>query len=403
MREVNFKVLKKMNDVGIKKIIIKEFTMKMSIILLLITILISCSKKETYTVETVNGIKTFRNTNIPADPNFKITAKELFTINGSDENTKDTTRNFYFPLLANIDSKENVFIIDRTISTLFKFNNQGKFIKSFGRKGNGPGEMKDAVGLTIFSDTLYIADHGSKKTVKFDIDGNFINDVFTCNNSNPLHLFKLNSSSFVSYSSNMSFENDKEYLTCSIQILDNKFNIIKVLKSIKTELGGINFNVHDYTIPFTVGRENIFVANVSSDKYIIHVYNFKGDLLYIINKHYAKIPMPKEDLENFSQVQYKVSKTLRKFDIKFKKFVNMSGMFCDKDDNLLVQSAQSRNDTNKEDFIVDVFKDGIYKNTIKLDIGKGFDYFNIEHRRYFFNNKIYYVNREDNYVKVFEY
>jgi len=377
--------------------------MKMSIILLLITILISCSKKETYTVETINGVKTFRNTNIPADLNFKINAKELFTINGTDENSKDSTRNFYFPLLANIDSKENVFIIDRTISTLFKFNNQGKFIKSFGRKGNGPGEMIDAVGLTIFADTLYVADHGLKKTVKFDIDGNFINDVFICNNSNPVHLYKLNRSSFVSYSSLTTIENGKEFLTCSIQILDNKFNIIKVLKSIKTEFGGINFNIHDYTIPFTVGKENVFVANVSSDKYVIDVYNFKGDLLYTINKYYAKIPMPKEDLEKFSKVHAKVNKIANKFDIKYKKFVNMSGMFCDKDGNLLVQSAQIRNSTNKEDFIVDVFKDGIYLNTIKLDIGKGFDYFNIEHRRYFFNNKIYYVNREDNYVKVFEY
>jgi len=374
--------------------------------LLLIIILISCSKKETYTIETVNGVKTYRNTNIPADTNFKINPKEIFTINGTDENNKDSTRNFSFPNAVNIDSQNNIYILDRNYATIIKFDDRGNFIKSFGGKGNGPGEMLQPIGLSIVADTLYVVDGKLLKIVKFDFNGRFITDFSYSNNGTPQFLFKLNNSSFISLTTYSTIENDKEYETFSLQILDSKFNITKVLKSVKAEYIGINFNGHDYTFPFTVGKENIFVANVSADKYLIDVYSFKGDLLYTINKYYAKIPMSEEEVNSYTRVRFKSypdQSKLPKFDLKYKKCVNMWGMFCDKDGNLLVQSAQNRNNSNKEDFIVDVFKDGVYLNTIKLDIGKGFDFYNADHRRYFFNNKIYYINREDNYVKIFEY
>lgn len=70
---------------------------RLSIILIsiiLITVIFSgCSKKDqTCTITDNDGIKTYHNKNIPSDPDFKITPKELFTINGTDENNPDSTR-----------------------------------------------------------------------------------------------------------------------------------------------------------------------------------------------------------------------------------------------------------------------------------------------------------------------
>jgi len=62
-------------------------------------------------------------------------------------------------------------------STVLKFDRDGNFIKTFGRKGKGPGEFDlphslvfDAKGL------LYIADRNNARIQVFDSDGNYIRE-----------------------------------------------------------------------------------------------------------------------------------------------------------------------------------------------------------------------------------
>ena len=38
-----------------------------------------------------------------------------------------------------------------------------------------------------------------------------------------------------------------------------------------------------------------------------------------------------------------------------------------------------------------------------MDIGKAFDFYNSDHKRWFIGDRIYYQNREDNCVTVYEY
>ena len=62
-------------------------------------------------------------------------------------------------------------------STVLKFDRDGNFIKTFGRKGKGPGEFDlphslvfDAKGL------LYIADRNNARIQVFDVDGRFVRE-----------------------------------------------------------------------------------------------------------------------------------------------------------------------------------------------------------------------------------
>ena len=91
------------------------------------------------------------------------------------------------------------------------------------------------------------------------------------------------------------------------------------------------------------------------------------------------------------------------YKIKYKKAIEIFGMFFDKDNHLLIQVPLERNEENEFDFVVDAFKDGVFVNRFKMDIGKGFDFFNSDHKRWFVGDRIYYQNREDNCVTVYEY
>jgi hypothetical protein len=142
------------------------------IIILLMLILTSCTKTEkNYTVKEVDGIKVFRNKNIPSDSTFTITPKEVFKIQGYNENAIDTLRNFVFPRSTTVDSKGNIFILDQTLSQIKKFDKNGKFIKSFCNMGTGPGELRAGIGLICLSDTLYVQEVSTLQHLKFTTNG----------------------------------------------------------------------------------------------------------------------------------------------------------------------------------------------------------------------------------------
>lgn len=79
-------------------------------------------------------------------------------------------------------------------------------------------------------------------------------------------------------------------------------------------------------------------------------------------------------------------------------------MYYDKDGRLLVASSVKRNRDNRYDFLVDVFKDGVFMKKIKLNIAKGYDYVKSHDRKIFFKgDRIYHLNELEAEVIVFEY
>ena len=60
---------------------------------------------------------------------------------------------------------------------IVKFSKDGKFIKSWGRLGSGPGEFKNPHGLAIDSaGRLFVADRGNNRIQIFDQDGRYLTE-----------------------------------------------------------------------------------------------------------------------------------------------------------------------------------------------------------------------------------
>ena len=87
---------------------------------------------------------------------------------------------------------------------------------------------------------------------------------------------------------------------------------------------------------------------------------------------------------------------------KYKKSIN--SIYFDKEGRLLVASSVERNQANRYDFLVDIFKEGIFLKKIKLNIGRGYDYVKLQDRKIFFKgSRIYYLDELEAEVIVFEY
>jgi hypothetical protein len=164
-------------------------------------------------------------------------------------------------------------------------------------------------------------------------------------------------------------------------------------------------NLHDFSTSFGVGKNQIYIAKNSTEEYTIDVLSTTGDLLYKIKKDYRRIIVPEKDADEFakSKKSADLNGVDRKFNLKYKKAINDMSMFVDKNGYLLVQVPFERNKENEFDFVVDAFKDGVFINRFKMDIGKAFDFYNSDHKRWFIGNRIYYQNREDNCMTVYEY
>lgn len=368
-----------------------------NIIIAIITLflLISCTKNEkNYTVKETNGVKVYHNTTTPADPNFKIEPKELFTIQGYDENAKDSLRNFIFSQCIKVDSKNNIFIMDKKKSEIKKFDKKGKFVNSFGRKGSGPGEMEQPNTMVMQNDTLYICDEPRSQLVIFDNDGKFIRKSLIDNSL--MFMEPVDSTKFISIYGDWKNEDDQWYLIYNLHLRDFKFKVLNsfresVFKYIRDET-----YFFDHMPSFCVGKEYIYVAKISTDEYRIDVYDFNSNEKYRILKHFRRIPMSEEETQSVNKAWWCKHKP-------FKKAIDQISMYEDKNGYLLVKVPLERNDQNRFDYVVDAFKDGVFINRFKMDIGKAIDSFDNIHKKYFYSDRIYDQNCDDNCVTVYEY
>ncbi|MDD3045195.1 MAG: 6-bladed beta-propeller [Candidatus Delongbacteria bacterium] len=374
------------------------------VILALIALIIfsGCSKKElNYTVTENDGIKTFHNKNIPANADLKIIPKELFTIAREDSSSTDSTRTIHMLTCNLVDSKNNNYLLDTQTSSIKKFDSNGKFIKAFGRSGHGPGETVQPTNMAMFNDTIYVLDHTESKFVRFDCEGNFIDNI-PFQGGIPEFLRATGNKSFLGFRHSTRNEEGNFIISLKLNLMDKVFNDLA------------NFNVYEYKytegeypffdmyFPYIYSQidDMIYISVNSENEYKIKVYDEKGKLDHIIQKNYIKTKFSENELDDFNLWATNVF-GLPEVKGVYKKAIN--GMYIDKYNRLLVNPSIQRNDSNKYDYVVDVFDKGVFQNRLTFNITKGYDYLNPDVMLDFCYDRIYLLDMTNTELRVFEY
>jgi streptogramin lyase len=74
-----------------------------------------------------------------------------------------------------VDAYERAFVLDRRANEVRVFDAAGQHVRTFGRKGQGPGEFKDPIALALGPDgRLWVVDPGNGRFVVFDTAGRFL-------------------------------------------------------------------------------------------------------------------------------------------------------------------------------------------------------------------------------------
>lgn len=379
--------------------------LKVIIILSISILLTNCSKKEkNYILYKKDGISIFKNSVNPSNPNYTYSIKKLFKIVGNNDLAKDSLSNFSYIHFLTADSSNNLYVLNYKTCEIKKFNSQGKFLKTFGKKGNGPGEFLKAWQMFIFRNRLYISDYDTRQYSIFNLDGEFINRLSLDGNDLLDFPQKVGKDKIFALVTKWSFNDNSWQFQNELNLFDKNLKKLKTFK--RTEK--IKFipgktNMHNYISPFAVSEDKIFIGKNSFNEYRIDVFSFEGEKLYEITKSYRKLTLSKNELNSFKKSRKNSTPDSLTFQVSFKKAINTTSMFIDKFGNLIVQVPVERTIKNQFDFIVDSFNSGIFVNRFKINRIPGYDFYNSDQRCYFINNRVYHADRVANEITVFEY
>lgn len=393
--------------------------MKYIITLFALIILISCSKKEAeklnYEIKIKDGIEHIINEDRPsvAVENLKVNLKKSFVINGTD--SLDIEKSYFTkPKYFTVDSKDNIYIFDASNNIISKFDNTGKFVTSFGGEGNGPGEFDFVMGMACLKDTIIAMDTPVRKLNKFDTNGKFI-ETRTMGAFTSLFQ-KIFTANGKIWCQRMSFKRYEDHVEMYklIEIRDSKFNQITLLDSSSLDWPPKDIKGENSVSKcVAVNKENIYMADKGElYKYEVKVLKENGELQQVIKRKFSRLRRSAKERDLIVEEAQKKGK--KRDNEKLEDYLAETNIkpairwiYLDKYDRLLVN--ESRNIENHEDkrLMFSFFKDGIFLNSILLEIDVTYPNLVFDVISYndiiFIHDKIYAMNTHENRITVYEY
>lgn len=305
---------------------------------------------------------------------------------------------------------EKLYIAQETSFFIYSLKDLS-FIKKFGRKGEGPGEL--VFSPFVFNDIINIDDklfvQGEKKIIYFSENGEFINEL-----KKNRKYFKISPFGKNFVIREMSDKINGQFLI-SIKLIDPAGNELKNIYVQKTLLKSTN-NGNKQILPiitdtpqFTIYKNRLYV-DTSDKRFKIDVYDEKcikvGSILYKhtpikISEYDKKKAL--EEIKNDKTIRAAVKKTggweifKKRYSFIFPESFPVIKDFLIDQDKIYVQTYEKKN--GKTVYII-MSIDGNYEKTIRLPNMEPVPFTAIlvgqDVRLYkFYNNKFYYLRNND--------
>jgi hypothetical protein len=258
--------------------------------ILIFLIAISLAGADKIEVKTIDGVQVVFNPKNPAPPKgtpAKLTLKEEFSLG---EGKKEEEIFSEISSIA-VDDEGNIYLLDPRENKILVFDKKGKYLKSFGKKGQGPGEMGGPVGIHLTpAKELMVDDSLNRKLIFFSLDGKFLRNISTAT------FFGLAGVELDSQGNMIAqvviFANNK--INQEIKKFDKELNSLFTLANYDfTNILVGKFNPFSFLTIYRVNKDGtILISNL--DQYEIKVLNAEGKLIKRILKQYEPVKVTEE-------------------------------------------------------------------------------------------------------------
>ncbi len=326
-----------------------------------VMLLVSCADKNlSYKVEDADGVRVIINHNGPADPDLKIDMSEpALTLDLNAVSEADTAHAVQLNNVE-LDARGNVYVLDSRRSEIHKFDPAGKRVKIFGGRGTGPGEFLNVGFFVVWHDTVYVPSPQQLKIIKFDTDGNFITDKrYSKSSEYPGTFWKTRN-----FVTGMSYtpvpEEGPGMVIRNLNLFDDRFNCLRTFREDKFDFQDPVFDLNFVRNPCVsvTSDSMVYLPRYSENEYAFDVFDFEGNKKMTVKKRYQRIPYTEGEL---ARIQRQLDRNNLTAKGRFKNSIVLITM--DKYDRLWVQAALPDAETRR---LYDIFKDGVYQNTVEV-------------------------------------
>jgi hypothetical protein len=257
------------------------------------------------------------------------------------------------------DSKGNIyfFIFERSENFLFKFDKNGNFVRSLGRKGQGPGEIQRVSYCSIDSkDNIIISDGGNRKIIFFNSAGELSKEIkydLNLTDAVPLENGKLIVLKRIT--------NPSQSISIKLILCDADFKEIKELDVFDQppffEGGKNKGQLRAFLFEWKITKNRIYIGNEQRG-YEILVYDLEGSLVRKIRKEYEPLSLPENFRKEAEDYLLKNPNAQQWFSIP-EEIPPYNSFFIDDEGRLFVMTYEQG--LNAGEYIHDVFNpDGVY-------------------------------------------
>ncbi|NQT80049.1 MAG: 6-bladed beta-propeller [Candidatus Aminicenantes bacterium] len=329
------------------------------------------------TIEKEDGVKVIKNPKTPLYGEIELELEKDLVIGGEDVN-----ENYMFRRVSDIeiDEEGNIYVLDSRECRIQIYDKDGKYLKTIGRKGEGPGEFQRAGRMTLSAKgKLYVNEY--KKIIIFSEDGTFEKNVNT-----DFHLSSYlvtNEENFLGWS----FIRTEEGNTLDVILIDSSGKRIDTIASFpdpsvvltKAVSGGGAISVGG-SPPYSPGllfcplSDELGIYGYSTE-YKLGVVNSSGEIVFIIEKDEKRQPTSRKEENEYLEKMIERSKgggiqwsrgDLRKLH-GFAKYKPFFSLIMNDDEGHIFLAKPKPVVKEEEDTYFDFFnKEGYYLYKIKI-------------------------------------
>jgi len=340
----------------------------------LVLVVAGCKKKAAGPkVETVGGVTYVHNQATPLHPDKTLIFEEEFTFKEKDE-TGETR--LFKPGSFAVDSQDRVYIADESDMAIKVFDAQGKFLRSVGRRGSGPGEFSGIYEVVVLLDGRFlVTDFEVRRTSFFSPDGRFLTSFQWKKYYGRVYLVT-DSSCTVEERVIGKDKNERWIKTIDFSGEDKvsygKFTYPE-FKQIQISGAVISYSVPWSPASIFAGDEKRqWLYHCPTDRYLIEVYDRQGKLFRKIDRPYQPVTVTSDDINKVKARYTKkpdspMAAIFPKMELpKIKPVSDL--LLVDSAGNVWVQTNEMKKEGTKGFIAFDIFNpDGFYDARVWLD------------------------------------
>ncbi|MGD2294540.1 MAG: 6-bladed beta-propeller [Candidatus Aminicenantes bacterium] len=350
------------------------------ILILSFYLLTACGSQKTKwkgTIEEVDGVPVVKNPDQPIYPDEVVRFEEELTIGqaeGSEEYTLSHISSF------DADDEGNIYILDMRPFCVKVYDKEGKFLRSIGRTGQGPGEFQIPYNIQVTDrNEVLVCDTGKGAILFFSSEGTFLEEI-----RNPI--LRLGLYAFVDTQKNVYF--DRSF------IQERQRKLLKLpppyekYEEIVSREAPLRSPIPPPQIRFAqLPGDNLAWAN--SSEYAIHIIDSQGRTVKKIEKEYAAVRVSDDYKKKyFERLPPGISKETQKFSPHFPAF---DLFFTDEEGRIFVKTYEKLEGMDK--YVIDVFDpEGRFICRTALRVG---DDISLDQDKFVIKNNKLYVGETD--------